>query len=121
MQTFFDALENALHLVFTIDADVVEYAGRSLLIASISTLIASVIGIPVGMLIAERDFLGKRAVVTVLNTALALPTVVVGLMVYTLLSRTGPLGSLQLLFTVPGIILGEVVLIVAVRAHFPRF
>ncbi|NQT17740.1 MAG: ABC transporter permease [Planctomycetes bacterium] len=118
MQTFFDALENALQLVFTIDADVVEYAGRSLLIASVSTLIASLIGIPAGMLIAERDFFGKRAVVTVLNTALALPTVVVGLMVYTLLSRTGPLGSLQLLFTVPGIILGEVVLIVPIVTAF---
>ncbi len=114
MQTLLDALRNALHLVVTFDPDVVEYAGRSLLIALCSTFLASVIGIPLGMLIAEQKFPGKRAVVVVLNTLLALPTVVVGLMVYTLLSRNGPLGPLRLLFTVPGIIIGEVLLIVPI-------
>ncbi|MEE8451974.1 MAG: ABC transporter permease [Thermoguttaceae bacterium] len=118
MQTLLDALRNALHLIFTLDADVFEYAGRSLLIASVSTLIAAVLGIPLGMLIAERTFRGKRAVVTVLNTALAFPTVVVGLFIYTLLSRTGPLGQLQLLFTIPAIIIGEVVLIVPIITAF---
>ena len=78
MQTLLDALRNAMHLVFTLDPDVFEYAGRSLLIATVSTLIASVLGVPLGMLLAERTFRGRRAVVTVLNTALAFPTVVVG-------------------------------------------
>ncbi len=118
MQTLFDALRNALHLVLTLDADVFEYAGRSVLIATVSTLIAGLIGIPLGMLVAEHEFPGKRAVVTLLNTLLALPTVVVGLLVYTFLSRTGPLGTLQLLFTVPGIIIGEVLLVVPIVTAF---
>jgi len=118
MQMLFDALRNAVHLIVTLDADVFEYAGRSLLIATVATLLASVIGIPLGMLIAEHDFRGKRAVVTVLNTLLAMPTVVVGLLVYTFLSRSGPLGPLQLLFTVPGIIIGEVVLILPIVTAF---
>jgi tungstate transport system permease protein len=118
MEMLLDALRNAAHLIFTGDADVLEYAGRSLLIASVATLIASVFGVPLGMLIAEHDFRGKRAVVTVLNTLLGVPTVVVGLMVYAFLSRAGPLGHLQLLFTVPGIIIGEVILILPIVTTF---
>lgn len=118
MQMLLDALRNAVHLIVNLDGDVLEYAGRSLLIAAVATLIASVVGIPLGMLIAERDFCGKRAVVTVLNTLLALPTVVVGLTVYAFLSRAGPLGGLGLLFTVPGIIIGEVLLILPIVVAF---
>jgi tungstate transport system permease protein len=108
------ALETAWHLIITFDADVMEYAGRSLVIATISTLIASVLGIPLGILIAENDFPAKRAVVTILNTLLAVPTVVVGLVVYMLLCHKGPLGGLGLLLTVPGIIIGEVLLILPI-------
>jgi tungstate transport system permease protein len=111
---FNDALKNAFHLVVTLDPDVVEYAVRSLLIASVATLVASVIGIPIGVLIAEKQFPGKRAAVTVLNTLLALPTVVVGLTVYMFVTHRGPLGRLELLFTVPGIIVGEVLLIIPI-------
>jgi tungstate transport system permease protein len=118
MQTLLDAFRNALHMIVALEPDVLEYAFRSLLIASVATLLASLIGIPLGMLIAEHDFRGKRAVVTVLNTLLALPTVVVGLLVYTVLSRSGPLGSLQMLFTVPGIIVGEVLLILPIVTTF---
>ena len=118
MQTILDALRNALNLIVTLDADVIEYAGRSVMIAFCATLVASVIGIPLGVLIAERSFRGKRAVVTVLNTLLAIPTVVVGLLVYAFISRTGPFGSLELLFTIPGIILGEVFLILPIVMAF---
>ena len=118
MQTLLDALRNAVHLVLTLDPAVREYAVRSLAIASASTLAAGAIGVPLGVLIAEHDFRGKRVVVTVLNTLLGLPTVVVGLLVYTFLSRSGPMGSLQLLFTVPGIIVGEVLLILPIVTAF---
>ena len=111
---FDDVLQNAWHLVVTLDPDVVEYAVRSLVIATVSTLIASVIGIPIGVLIGEKNFPGKRAVVTILNTLLALPTVVVGLSVYMLVTHQGPLGKVGLLFTVPGIIVGEVLLIIPI-------
>ena len=118
MQMLLRALRNAVQLIFTCDENVLEYAGRSLLIATGSTLFAAALGIPLGMFIAERDFRGKRAVVTVLNTLLALPTVVVGLLVYAFLSRTGPLGAFGLLFTVPGIIIGEVLLILPIVTAF---
>jgi tungstate transport system permease protein len=111
---FDDALQNAWHLIITLDPDVVEYAVRSLVIATVSTLFASVIGIPIGILIGENNFPGKRAVVTILNTLLALPTVVVGLTVYMFITRHGPLGHLALLYSVPGIIIGEVLLIVPI-------
>lgn len=113
-----DALRNAVHLILSGDSAVLEYAGRSLLIATVATLIASAVGIPLGMLLAERQFRGKRVVVTVLNTLLAVPTVVVGLLVYTFIRRTGPLGHLELIFTVPGIIIGEVLLILPIVIAF---
>ncbi len=113
-----DALHNAMRMIFPLDAEVLQYAQRSLGIAAAATLIAAAMGIPLGMLIAERDFRGKRAVVTVLNTLLALPTVVVGLLVYSFFSRSGPLGPLQLLFSVPGIIAGEVLLILPIVTAF---
>jgi len=118
MQTLLDALRNALHLVVTFDPNVIEYAGRSLLIATVATALASLLGVPAAVLIAEHEFRGKRAIVTVLNTLLAIPTVVVGLLVYTLISRTGPLGRLELLFSVPGIIIGEVLLILPIVMAF---
>ncbi len=111
-------LLDALRNITTLDSDVLQYAGRSLMIAVIATWIASLLGIPLGILIAEHTFRGKRALVTVLNTLLAVPTVVVGLLVYTLLSRSGPLGSLQLLLTIPGIIIGEVLLILPIVTTF---
>jgi len=111
MQTLTDALLNALRLVVTVDADVVQYALRSLQIALAGTVLAALVGVPLGIVIAEHDFTAKRCLVTVLNTLMGIPTVVVGLFVYSLISRQGPLGSLNLLFTVPGIIIGEVLLI----------
>jgi tungstate transport system permease protein len=113
-----DALRNAIEMIVSLDPAVFEFAKRSVVIAGVSTLIASLLGIPLGVIIAEHEFRGKRAVVIVLNTLLALPTVVVGLVAYTFLSRTGPLGSLQLLFTVPGIIIGEVFLILPIVTAF---
>lgn len=109
-----DALRTAWHLVVTLNPEVVEYAGRSLLIAAVSTAIAGLIGIPLAILVSENSFFGKRAVVTILNTLLAMPTVVVGLMVYMFIRHQGPLGQLGLLFTVPGIIIGEALLILPI-------
>ncbi len=118
MQTLRDAFANAVALIIRVDPSVVEYALRSLLIALVSTLIAAAVGVPLGVLIAEKPFRGKRAVVTILNTLLALPTVVVGLFVYSFLSRTGPFGGMKLLFTVPGIIIGEFFLILPIVTAF---
>ena len=118
MQTLLDALWSAVHLIITLDPNVLEYAGRSLLIAAVSTLVASLIGIPAGAVVAACDFPGKRSLVTILNTLLSVPTVVVGLGVYSLINHNGPLGQAQLLFTVPGIVIGEVLLIVPIVTAF---
>ncbi len=118
METLVDALRNALRLVVTLDPGVREYVGRSLLIASAATVVASVVGIPIGVLIAEHRFRGKRGVVVILNTLLGIPTVVVGLVVYSFLSRSGPLSGLGMLFTVPGIVVGEVLLILPIVTAF---
>jgi tungstate transport system permease protein len=111
METLSDALRNAFRLIVSFDGDVMECAARSLLIALIATCVASVIAVPLGVTIAEHDFRFKRGLVTALNTLMGIPTVVVGLLVYSFVSRQGLFGSLGLLFTVPGIIIGEIVLI----------
>ena len=118
MGTLVEALLEAIRLIGSLDSDVVQYASRSLGIALVATVIASICGIPLGVWLAEVSFPGKRGVVTVLNTLLSVPTVVVGLLVYAFISRHGPLGSMGLLFTVPGIVAGEVVLILPLVTAF---
>lgn len=112
MGTLFGAFRSAIALVLELDPHVLEYAGRSLAIALLATMIASVPAVPFGVWLAEHGFGGKRVVVTVLNTLLGIPTVVVGLLVYSFISSRGPFGGFGLLFTVPGIVVGEVVLII---------
>jgi len=84
----------------------------SLKVSSLSTITAAIIGIPAGLLLAQADFPGKHFVLTCLNTLLALPTVVIGLVVYAFISRRGTFGSLGLLYTQEAIIIGQVILIV---------
>ena len=86
--------------------------GVSLKVSAISTLIASCVGIPCGFLVAYSSFYGKRLLLTCLNTLLAMPTVVIGLLVYSFISRRGVFGSLELLYTQQAIIIGQVILIV---------
>jgi len=96
--------------VFCLDETLLSAAAISIAVATASTLIASALGLPLGFLIAVREFRGKRTVVTVLNTLLALPTVVVGLLVYSVLRKGGVLGPLDLLFSPGAMIIGQVVL-----------
>lgn len=84
----------------------------SLKVSLLATLLASVLGVPLGVSIALKRFWGKSAVMVALNTLMALPTVVVGLLFYAILSRRGPLGVLELLYTPLGISLGLFVLAV---------
>jgi tungstate transport system permease protein len=84
---------------------------RSLKIALTSTLFASLINIPLGGLIHFRSFRGKSALINIIQTLYSLPTVTVGLLVFLLISRSGPLGSMGLLFTPAGMVLGQTILI----------
>lgn len=111
MQFFFDSFKSAVLLIISFDRELLEIIAVSLNVSIFSTIIAGIIGIPVGLHIAMRDFYFKRLLITCLNTLLALPTVVIALLVYTFISRKGLLGSLDLLYTQKAIIIGQIILI----------
>ena len=100
----------AAELIATLDTEVFSIALFSLQISATATVCASLAGIPLGFLIETQDFWGRRGTITLFNTLMALPTVVVGLLVYSFTSRQGPLGPLQLLFTPKAMVLGQFIL-----------
>jgi tungstate transport system permease protein len=118
MEFLLDSFFSALWLLWSIDPELVEIVSVSLKVSSSSTIIASGVGVPAGFLIAFREFPGKRLVITLLNTLLALPTVVVGLLVYAFISRRGVLGVLDLLYTQKAMIIGQVILIIPIITVF---
>ena len=97
-------------------AEVLQIAALSLRVALLATLAACALGIPVGVWVGSTVFRGRRVLLTALNTALALPTVVVGLVIYLLLSRRGPFGDVALLFTWQAIVVAETVLAFPIAA-----
>lgn len=109
-----DSFLSAVLLIWTLDHNLLEIIGVSLKVSSISTLIAGLAGVPSGFLIAFSEFRGKRLVITILNTLLALPTVVIGLFVYAFISRRGVFGTYDLLYTQKAIIIGQVILIIPI-------
>ena len=100
-----------MELIVSLDPEVMEIAGRSLMISLTSALLASLICIPLGSLIHFRRFPGKRVLVNLIQTFYSIPTVAVGLFVYVLFSQAGPLGGLNLLFTPTVMVLGQMILI----------
>ena len=106
----YEALSEAFSLIVGGDRELVAIAGNSITFSLISTSLAAVLAIPVGTTLALRDFPGKGVTVSVLNTLMALPTVVIGLFAYSLLSRSGPFGGLGLLFTPGAIVFGQAIL-----------
>jgi len=107
-------LIKAIELIVTLDPEVMEIAGRSLTISVTATLLAAVICLPLGSLIHFNRFIGKRTLINLIQTFYSIPTVVVGLFVFLLLSRAGPLGGLNLLFTPTAMIIGQMILIAPV-------
>ncbi len=111
MTEIWHGLTKAVELIITLDPEVMEIAGRSLLIAVTSTLLASIICLPLGSLIHFNRFRGKRFVISLIQTFYSIPTVAIGLFVFVFLSRAGPLGGLNLLFTPTAMVLGQMILI----------
>ncbi len=97
-------------------AEVAGIAALSLRVAFLATAAACVLGLPAGIWLGTTAFAGRRALLLLLNAALAVPTVVIGLLIYLLLSRHGPLGVLGLLFTWQAIVLAEIVLAFPIAA-----
>lgn len=116
MSDLTQATREAVRLILSMDADVTTIVAASLQFSIISTCIASVIGIPAGVALAGSRMRYKRLLEDILNTLLAIPTVVVGLFVYTMIFSQGPLGKFQLLFSPAAIILGQTVLILPLIA-----
>jgi tungstate transport system permease protein len=104
----------AINLIVTLNPDVMQIAALSLYISLSATIIAALISIPAGGFIHFHEFYGKRALIIVIQTLYSVPTVVVGLLLYLMISRSGPLGFLGLLFTPEGMILGQAILIIPI-------
>ncbi|MCJ7445642.1 MAG: ABC transporter permease [Methanotrichaceae archaeon] len=111
MQEIWTGFLQAIDLIASRNPEIVSITLRSLSISLIAVLLASIIDIPLGGIIEFHEFRGKRVLVSLIHTLFSLPTVTVGLLVFLLLSRSGPLGSFGLLFTPQGMIIGQAVLI----------
>jgi tungstate transport system permease protein len=111
LEEIYSGLLRALELIAALDPQVVEITTRSLFISLSSAFLAGIICIPLGGIIEFRQFWGKRALINVIQTLYSLPTVTVGLLVFLLISRSGPLGGLNLLFSPAGMIFGQSILV----------
>jgi len=111
LEAFIEGLIKALHLIASRDPEVVEITRRSLAISSTSCSLTTAFAIPLGSLIHFAHFRGKRALISVIQTLFSLPTVVVGLLVFIIFSRAGPLGDLGLMFTPTVMVIGQVILV----------
>ncbi len=113
-----ESFQSSLSLILSLDLEVFEAVRTSVSVAAWSILFASLAGIPLGLAIAIGEFPLKRWVITMLNTLMAMPTVVVGLVVYGLISRQGPLGGFGLLFTPGAMVIGQTVLAIPIVANY---
>jgi len=112
--------ESALGLVFSGDPALFAIVRLSLAVSLGATLLAAVVGAPLGAMIALSRFRGRQAIVVALNALMGLPPVVIGLAVYLLLSRSGPLGSLGLLFTPAAMVVTQTILVLPIIAALTR-
>ena len=120
MTSFSDSAATALQLIFSMDAGLLAIVTRSLAVSGTASLLACVLGLALGAWLGVARFTGRSALLTVLNTFLAVPSVVVGLVVYLLLSRSGPLGFLGWLFTFQAMVVAQTILVLPVVTALTR-
>ncbi len=106
-----DGFKAAFNLLISMDAEVYGVIGLSLVVSTLSALIAGLIGTVLGIYTGLKNFRGKKLYARILYTMMGLPPVVVGLLVAILLSRRGPMGSLELIFTPTAMIIAQVILV----------
>jgi tungstate transport system permease protein len=114
MAYFSDAISAAVQLILKFDPKVYEIVWTSLKISLIATAFSGVLGVLLGIWVGIKEFIGKSSIRHALNTLMAMPTVMIGLIFYGLLSRKGPLGEFGLLYTQDAVILGEACLILPI-------
>ncbi|MBK9443307.1 MAG: ABC transporter permease [Comamonadaceae bacterium] len=120
MTTFTDSAQTALQLITSLDAGLLTIVGRSLSVSATACALACGLGLVLGAWLGVARFAGRDGVLTLLNTLLAVPSVVVGLVVYLLLSRSGPLGFLGWLFSFKAMVLAQTVLVLPVVTALTR-
>lgn len=120
VNTISDAFLLSLQMMLRFDPELLRIIGLSLRVSLTAVVIGSIIGLPLGALLALTRFPGRDACVVVLNACMGLPPVVVGLIVYLILSRSGPLGTLGWLFTPAGMVVAQIVLITPIVAALSR-
>lgn len=120
MNTFSDSLSTAFHLLFHADAALFAIVGLSLRVSLVAVCMSTLLALPIGAFLAVNKFPGSRAMVVVLNGFMGLPSVVVGLAVYLLLSRSGPLGELGILFTPTAMSIAQTILLMPLIAAITR-
>jgi tungstate transport system permease protein len=114
------AFEDALFLLTRLDPGVLGIVLVSLQVSLTALLLGTVLGLPMGALLATEEFKGKKVTIVTLNTLMGVPTVIVGVLVYLLLSRSGPLGSWGWLFTTKGMIVAQTLLTTPLIAALSR-
>ncbi|QWD78520.1 ABC transporter permease [Polynucleobacter sp. MWH-Svant-W18] len=114
------AFQDALNLLANLNAGVLGIVLVSLQVSLTALLIGTFLGLPIGALLATEEFSGKRWIIVVLNTLMGVPTVIIGVIVYLILSRTGPLGAWGWLFTVKGMIVAQILLTTPLIAALSR-
>jgi tungstate transport system permease protein len=117
MEYLVDAFGDSVQLIFSLDREIYGIVGRSVFFALTATFLAALFGVPIGFLVGTKRFRGKSGLLTVMNTLMAMPTVVVGLLAYGFFSRRAPLGFLDLLFSPTAVIAGEFILSLPVIAN----
>lgn len=113
-----ESLVTAIELIFSFDGEILTTVWTSLYTSGIASLLATLFGVPIGLWLGLSMFRGRQIFIVLLNTLMALPTVVVGLVLFGFFSRQGPLGTLGLLFTPWAMIIGQTVLATPIIANF---
>lgn len=110
MEYLLTSLKSAFIIIISGDREFLSIVGLSLKISSAATLLASMFGIPLGVLIGSYQFKGRKIIIVLVNTLLSLPTIVIGLIVYAFLRRMGPFGFMNILFTPYAMVIGQIIL-----------
>lgn len=110
METIWLGLKEAMNLIFSLDPELLEILLLSLEVSGIAILIAVILGLPTGVFLGLKRFPGRNFFITLVNTGMGLPPVVVGLVVFLLLARSGPFGNLNLLYTPSAMVIAQVII-----------
>lgn len=114
MSYFVDSLFSATSMIIKFDEHIYQVVAVSLIVSVSAVVIAALVAVPSGIWLALREFTGKRLLLQLLNTLMAMPTVMIGLILYGLLNRQGVLGGLGLLYTPMAVIIGQCCLVIPI-------